>query len=172
MALTVHLDQAGGCVWRYSRQDMDRETTRYLSAATQLDVKYASEVVRKVINEPIRALAPPTVSMWRSSPAGQSIRSCAARVDDISAAAHLFLGSLPGLVARPNLGCLTGAGAAAATVTVDLDHRLTRVLGTLVPNGDKAHAERMTLNQAVRRSRDINGYATGLTRYLPADAGT
>ena len=54
---SAHLDQAGGCVWRYSRQDMDRETTRYLSAATQLDVGfYASEVVRKVIDEPIRAL--------------------------------------------------------------------------------------------------------------------
>ena len=53
-----HPEQDGGWAWRYSRQDMDRETTRYLSAATQLDVIYAEAVVRKVINEPIRALAP------------------------------------------------------------------------------------------------------------------
>jgi hypothetical protein len=51
-------DRARGPVWRYSRQDMDRETTRYLSAAAQLDVEYAAKVVRKVISEPIRALAP------------------------------------------------------------------------------------------------------------------
>ena len=50
--------RARGPVWRYSRQDMDRETTRYLSAAVQLDVQYATKVVRKVINEPTRALAP------------------------------------------------------------------------------------------------------------------
>ena len=50
-------DRARGPVWRYSRQDMDRETTRYLSAAAQLDVEYAAKVVRKVISEPIRALA-------------------------------------------------------------------------------------------------------------------
>jgi len=37
---------------------MDRETTRYLSAATQLDINYAKEVAHKVINEPFRALAP------------------------------------------------------------------------------------------------------------------
>jgi hypothetical protein len=37
---------------------MDRETTRYLSAATQLSIDYAKEVARKVINEPFRALAP------------------------------------------------------------------------------------------------------------------
>jgi hypothetical protein len=51
-------DRVRGSVWRYSRQDMDRETTRYLSAAVQLDVEYATRVVRKVISEPIRALAP------------------------------------------------------------------------------------------------------------------
>ncbi len=51
-------DRARAPVWRYSRQDMDRETTRYLSAAAQLDVEYATKVVRKVINDPIRALAP------------------------------------------------------------------------------------------------------------------
>jgi hypothetical protein len=37
---------------------MDRETTRYLSAAALLDVEYATKVVRKVISDPIRALAP------------------------------------------------------------------------------------------------------------------
>jgi hypothetical protein len=37
---------------------MDRETTRYLSAAAQLDVEYAAKVARMVISDPIRALAP------------------------------------------------------------------------------------------------------------------
>jgi hypothetical protein len=45
-------------VGRYARQDLDRETTRYLSAATQLDVNYAQKVVGKVVGEPFRALAP------------------------------------------------------------------------------------------------------------------
>jgi hypothetical protein len=49
---------------------MDRESTRYLAAATQLDVPYAEKVIRKVVNEPIRALAPAygvdvaTVTRW------------------------------------------------------------------------------------------------------------
>jgi hypothetical protein len=37
---------------------VDWETTRYLSAATQLDLEYAREVVRRVIGEPMRAVAP------------------------------------------------------------------------------------------------------------------
>lgn len=45
-------------VWRFARQDRDRETTRFLSAATQLDVGYAETVVRRVVNEQFRALAP------------------------------------------------------------------------------------------------------------------
>ncbi|MDQ2812393.1 MAG: hypothetical protein M3Z75_11105 [Actinomycetota bacterium] len=50
-----------GQVWdvgRYARQDMDRETTRYLSAATQLNVDYAQRVVGSVVGEPFRAVAP------------------------------------------------------------------------------------------------------------------
>ena len=112
-----HLDQAGGCVWRYSRQDMDRETTRYLSAATQLDVKYASEVVRKVINEPIRALAPAygvdvaVVTRWAVDSLLRRWRR------DMQLLLTLFLGSL--LVWwLGQFGLLTGAGAAAATVIV------------------------------------------------------
>ena len=48
----------------------DREATRYLSAATQLDIGYARAVVKKVMNERFRALAPtfgidvPVVTMW------------------------------------------------------------------------------------------------------------
>ena len=48
----------------------DREATRYLSAATQLDIWYARAVVKKVMNERFRALAPafgidvPVVTMW------------------------------------------------------------------------------------------------------------
>lgn len=36
----------------------DREATRYLSAATQIDIKYAENVVGRVVNERLRALAP------------------------------------------------------------------------------------------------------------------
>jgi hypothetical protein len=42
----------------YSLRDHDRETTRYLSAATQIDLDYARKVVRRVVHEPYRALAP------------------------------------------------------------------------------------------------------------------
>jgi hypothetical protein len=48
----------------------DREATRYLSAATQVDIGYAESVVRRVINEPFRSLAPtfgvdvPVVAKW------------------------------------------------------------------------------------------------------------
>jgi hypothetical protein len=42
----------------YSQRDNDRETTRYLSAATQIDLDYARRVVARVVHEPYRALAP------------------------------------------------------------------------------------------------------------------
>lgn len=42
----------------YSQRDDDRETTRYLSAATLIDLDYARSVVARVIHEPYRALAP------------------------------------------------------------------------------------------------------------------
>jgi hypothetical protein len=42
----------------YSRWDEDRETTRYLSARTQLFISYADYVVREIVNEHFRALAP------------------------------------------------------------------------------------------------------------------
>jgi hypothetical protein len=41
-----------------SKSDHDKEATRYLSAATQLDLRYAEFVVRQVVGEPVRALAP------------------------------------------------------------------------------------------------------------------
>lgn len=43
---------------QYSRGDIDHETTRYLSAATQVYINYARAVVRTVIEEPHRALPP------------------------------------------------------------------------------------------------------------------
>jgi|SRR5579859_557821 len=52
------------------RDGIDREATRYLSAATQLDNSYAETVVSRVMNEPFRALAPtfgidvPVVAKW------------------------------------------------------------------------------------------------------------
>jgi hypothetical protein len=42
----------------YSQRDNDRETTRYLSAATQINLDYARSVVARVVYEPYRALAP------------------------------------------------------------------------------------------------------------------
>lgn len=45
-------------MWRHARRNMDRDTTRYLSAATLLDVDYAQTVVKRIISEPFRALAP------------------------------------------------------------------------------------------------------------------
>ena len=42
----------------YSQRDNDRETTRYLSAATQISPDYARAVVARVVHEPYRALAP------------------------------------------------------------------------------------------------------------------
>jgi hypothetical protein len=43
---------------RYAIRDNDRETTRYLSAATQISLDYARSVIQRVIYEPYRALAP------------------------------------------------------------------------------------------------------------------
>jgi hypothetical protein len=42
----------------YAMHDDDRETTRYLSAATQISTDYARLVVSRIIHEPYRALAP------------------------------------------------------------------------------------------------------------------
>jgi hypothetical protein len=40
------------------RERTDREATRYLAAATQINIEYAQTVVARVMNEPFRALAP------------------------------------------------------------------------------------------------------------------
>jgi hypothetical protein len=48
----------------------DRETTRYLSAATQLNIDFARNIIKEVVGEKFRALAPtygidiPVVAMW------------------------------------------------------------------------------------------------------------
>jgi hypothetical protein len=41
-----------------SLDETDSETTRYLAAATQLDLRYARFVVRQIIGQPFRAVAP------------------------------------------------------------------------------------------------------------------
>jgi hypothetical protein len=41
-----------------SLAETDWETTRYLAAATQLDLSYARRVVRQIVGEPFRAVAP------------------------------------------------------------------------------------------------------------------
>ena len=53
-----------------SKVAADREATRYLSAATQIDIDYAKTVVDRVFNEQLKALAPtfgvdvPVVAKW------------------------------------------------------------------------------------------------------------
>jgi hypothetical protein len=42
-----------------SRANTSRETTRYLAAATQIDTKYAAEVVSIIFGQPLKALARP-----------------------------------------------------------------------------------------------------------------
>ncbi len=41
-----------------AKQEVDWETTRYLAAATQFDLRYARLVVRRIVGEPFRAIAP------------------------------------------------------------------------------------------------------------------
>jgi hypothetical protein len=48
----------GGAVGQGGREAADREATRYLAAATQIDVDYARSVVDRVVHEQLRALAP------------------------------------------------------------------------------------------------------------------
>ncbi len=43
---------------RFSRGDVANETTRYLAAATQVELSYARTVRRRIISEPFHALAP------------------------------------------------------------------------------------------------------------------
>jgi hypothetical protein len=50
--------RGGGGLRHYAMHDDDRETTRYLSAATQISTDYARLVVSRIIHEPYRALAP------------------------------------------------------------------------------------------------------------------
>lgn len=54
-----------------SKSDVDREATRYLSAATQLDLKYARFVVRNVVDETLRGWAPLQAPTSWSLPAGR-----------------------------------------------------------------------------------------------------
>jgi hypothetical protein len=109
-------DQPAGRVWRYSRQDLDRETTRYLSAATQLDVEYAKAVVRKVINEPIRALAPAygvdvaAVTRWAVDSLLRRWRR------DMRLLLTIFLGSLL-IWWLVRFGLLVGVGAVIVVLT-------------------------------------------------------
>jgi len=79
---------------RYAIRDNDRETTRYLSAATQMDLDYARSVIQKTIYEPYRALAPSygvditVVARW-------AIDSLRRRINrDVRLAATLVAGSM------------------------------------------------------------------------------
>src|SRR6201999_824496 len=56
-----HVDSLGSQIHLhyYSQRDNDRETTRYLSAAPQIDTAYARRVADRVVHDPYRALAPP-----------------------------------------------------------------------------------------------------------------
>jgi hypothetical protein len=78
------------------RDDIDREATRYLSAATHVDVSYAETVVSRVMNESFRALAPtfgvdvPVVAKW----ALQALRTRAFRDNLLAATFALVILSL------------------------------------------------------------------------------
>jgi len=62
--------RAVGLTGALRAESPDREATRYLSAATQISVKYAESIVDNVVNERLRALAPtfgvdvPVVVKW------------------------------------------------------------------------------------------------------------
>ena len=80
------------------QESTDREATRYLSAATQLDIKYAKAVVDRVMNQPFRALAPTfgadvtVVAKW----ALKALRTRALR-DYILAAIFILILCIPAL---------------------------------------------------------------------------
>lgn len=91
----------------YSQHDNDRETTRYLSAATQIDLDYARGVVTRVVHEPYRALAPAygadvtVVARW----ALDSLRRAARRdaVLTVTLIAGVFFSGLFGAVVQVSL---------------------------------------------------------------------
>jgi hypothetical protein len=58
--LTKPADEPGGPSDEFSDSldETDWETTRYLAAATQLDLRYARFVVSQIVGEPFRAVAP------------------------------------------------------------------------------------------------------------------
>lgn len=78
-----------------SKPDVDREATRYLSAATQLDLKYARFVVRNVIDESLRGVGVSagadvvTVARW----ALEALRRRALRDAELTCVLALCLGS-------------------------------------------------------------------------------
>ena len=71
----------------------DRDATRYLSAATQIDIGYAERVAARVMNEPFRALAPTygvdvaVVTMW----ALKALRTRALRDNTLAAVFVLII---------------------------------------------------------------------------------
>lgn len=125
---------SGPEVWHYARHDLDRETTRYLSAATQIDLDYAQDVVRNVVSEPLKARAPAygvdiaVVARW----AVDSIMRRARR--DMHLAITVFtivvLLSLT-LIWLPAALIVIFAGLVAAWVIVSLEH-WTRVYQIVV----------------------------------------
>ena len=94
--LTAALTAADIAAVKAFGQNDDWEATRYLSAATQLDIGYARAVVEKVMNERFRALAPtfgidvPVVTMW----AIKALRARAARDYVLAALLAALLSSL------------------------------------------------------------------------------
>lgn len=86
----------------YSQRDNDRETTRYLSAATQINLDYARAVVARVVHEPYRALAPAhgadvtVVARWALNSLGRIARRDA--ILTITLIAGIFFAVLFGVV--------------------------------------------------------------------------
>ena len=82
---------------RYSRGDIAHETTRYLAAATQVDLRYARAVRHRIISEPFHALAPVygadpvVIARWALSALHRRFRRDAVLAMMFIAGAALFL---------------------------------------------------------------------------------
>lgn len=151
-----------------ARRSDDREATRYLSAATQLDIEYAKSVVDRVMNERFRALAPtfgvdiPVVAMW----AIKALRARAMRDYALAVMLTALLGFLVLLFLSPWVLILVSLAISAAWLAVSWEYweRIHNVvIGKMLRDRFKPddaplprqEAERERLREVTRR-RDGN----------------
>jgi hypothetical protein len=114
----------GDLRFRPTIKSNDREATRYLSAATQVDLGYARKVVTRVISEPFRALAPtfgvdiPVVARW----ALKAVRTRARRDFLLAATLAMMLLLLAAAIFDAWILLSLPVLLAAAWVTVSWEH--------------------------------------------------